>query len=226
MVAVLDLFMNACTWPWGFTGNTKGFSLPVSVCLPPSNTHTLSTHTHTHALCMVITRDWMQWAGDSCWMLMRFFGCFLEKRGEKRRSGRKLLLCLQDREEGRRKGERERGRERERTALLTSFISVKSCPRLLVRPYVCVCVCNHLSTHTYRWKYFYMTHARESLWCTAALSYHIIHCHYARWELWCTNTPVNMASLSTALSHALLLRMYTHKPALSSLCPSFYVRPD
>lgn len=46
---------------------------------------------------MVNARDWMQWADDVCWMLMRFFGCFLEK---KKKSSRMLPLCLQGREEG------------------------------------------------------------------------------------------------------------------------------
>lgn len=91
---VSDQLPSVCRWPWRFTGNTMGFSLHVSACLSPPQTCTCK-----HAICMVRSCDWMQRAGDAWWMLMRLFGCFLERWG-KRRSSIKLPLCLQDREEG------------------------------------------------------------------------------------------------------------------------------
>lgn len=184
------------TWPWAFTGSTKGFSLPVSAILPSSHTDFIHTHSHKCSLCMVRARDWMQWAGDACWMLMRFF---LEKR-----KAVESFLCASKTEDG-----------KERVA----FINVKPCSHLLVSLYWCVCLCTATYRHTQAGNAF--SHSRVTLMFWGFFSHHLILCLYAseKWSI--QNTP----ALSPLRCPMPSCCGCIHKLALSSRWPSFYVCP-
>lgn len=160
------------------------------------------TCTYKHALCMVNARDWMQWADDVCWMLMRFFGCFLEKK----KKAAECFLCAFKAE---RKEMRERERERVvvvvvggvwKTDIPTLFIKVE--PRSHLLAGVCMYQIN-----TPPWTY-----------ASLPFSYHITHCHYIF-----ENCDVQKLQFAWPDSPPCLPEYtHVHRPALFPQRPSFF----
>lgn len=60
-----DVFRSVCAWPWEFTGNTKGVSLPVSARLPPSHTHT-HARMHIQSSCLYGELTWLDAESRGC----------------------------------------------------------------------------------------------------------------------------------------------------------------
>lgn len=172
--------------------------LPACLCQSPIITHRLYTHTHSHkcSLCMVRARDWMQWAGDACWMLMRFF---LEKR-----KAVESFLCASKTERTERRG----WHSSMSNPALTSWLACTG-----------VCLCTATYPHTQAGNAF--SHSRVTLMFWGFFSHHLILCLYAseKWSI--QNTP----ALSPLRCPMPSCCGCIHKLALSSRWPSFYVCP-
>lgn len=90
-----------CAWPWEFTGNTKGVSLPVSARLPPS-------HTRTPAHTITLSVWWAHVIGcrelgahAECWW--GSLGAFFRRKGD---TGERFLCAFKAERKERREGER------------------------------------------------------------------------------------------------------------------------